>query len=237
LEKKIIYLIPSPLSETPIEGMLSPFSMEIIKTTQYYFVENVRTSRRFISSLKLGIPIDSLWFSELNKDTGEGDIKSLLKQIPEGVSQIGIMSEAGCPGIADPGSKLVAIAHGMNWEVMPLPGPSSLFLALMGSGFNGQQFTFHGYLPIKQDDRKVAIQKLEEEMLRKGGTQLFIETPYRNIPLLQDLVSTLQRDTLLCIASNLTSANQIIKTKKVEQWRNNIPEIHKIPTIFLIGRY
>ena len=237
LSKKIIYLIPSPLSDTAKEGLLSPLSSEIIKTTQYFFVENLRTARRFISSLKLGIPIESLWMSELNKDTAMGDIKGLLREIPENVQHIGVLSEAGCPGIADPGAKLVALGHTTGWQIVPLPGPSSLFLALMGSGFNGQQFTFHGYLPIKQEERIKAIRKIEEEVQRKGHTHLFIETPYRNLALLGDLVSTLQSETLICIASNLTSTDEIISTQKAHYWKNNIPNIHKIPTIFLLGKF
>lgn len=235
LANKSIYLIPTPLSDTAREGLLTPFSIEIIKSTHYYFVENLRTARRFVSSLKAGIVIDSLKLFELTKDTSEYDIKQMLKDIPTEVVQIGVMSEAGCPGIADPGAKLVAIAHTLGWKVIPIPGPSSLFLALMGSGFNGQQFTFHGYLPIKQDERVKMIKRLEEESLKKGHTHLFIETPYRNTHMMQDLLSTLQGETQLCIASNLSSEHEILSTKKAKEWKNNIPEINKIPTIFLIG--
>ena len=216
--------------------MLSPFTEEVIKSTQYYFVENVRTSRRFISSLKLGVVIDTLWFAELTKDTKTQDLKQFLQQIPTSVQHIGIMSEAGCPGIADPGSTLVAYAHTQGWKVVPLPGPSSILMALMGSGFNGQHFTFNGYLPIKQDERMKSIRKLEEESKKSGATQLFIETPYRNIPMFQDLLNVLHPETLLCIAANLTSDDEILLTKRAKLWKNNIPEIHKIPTIFLIGQ-
>jgi len=215
--------------------MLAPFTDSILRTTSYYFVENVRTARRFISSLKLGIVIDNLSFFELTKDTSPQEVKKMLSQLSVSVSQICVMSEAGCPGIADPGSRLVALAHSLNWKVIPIPGPSSLFLALMGSGFNGQQFSFHGYLPIKQDERIKAIKMLEEQTVKKGSTQLFIETPYRNLPLLQDLASTLHPETMLCVASNLTAEDEIIYTRKAKEWKNNIPNIHKIPTIFLIG--
>lgn len=215
--------------------MLSPFTDAILKSSTYYFVENVRTARRFISSLKLGVTIDQLTFFELTKDTEQEEIKKMVSQLPPDISQVCLMSEAGCPGIADPGSRLVALAHSLNWQVVPIPGPSSLFLALMASGFNGQQFCFHGYLPIKQDERIKAIKRLEEETLKKGSTQLFIETPYRNLALLQDLLSALHPETLLCIACNLTSDDEIIYTKKVKEWKNNIPIINKIPTIFLIG--
>lgn len=232
-----LYLIPCHLSENPKSGLLSDFNIEIISHTKYYFVENVRTARRFISSLKLGVEIDSITFFELNKDTSLQQLKGMVKQLPPDVSEIGVMSEAGCPGLADPGAKLVGMAHEMKWNVIPIPGPSSLFLSLMASGFNGQQFHFNGYLPIKQDERVKSIRKLEEEANLKGVTQLFIETPFRNLSIMQELLNTLKPSTLLCIASNLTSTDEFVTTKKVAEWKNNIPTIHKIPTIFLIGRF
>lgn len=237
MNQKHIYLIPCHLSETPKSDVLSSFNIDILKNVSYYFVENVRTARRFISSLKLGLSIDSLFFFELNKDTTSTEIKAFLNQIPNSIENIGILSEAGCPGIADPGAKLVAIAHQLNHKVIPIPGPSSLFLGLMGSGFNGQQFYFHGYLPIKQDERVKAIRKLEDEANLKNITQLFIETPFRNLSIFQELVNTLKPSTLLCIASNLTSIDEFVVTKKASEWKNNIPSINKIPTIFLIGNH
>jgi 16S rRNA (cytidine1402-2'-O)-methyltransferase len=215
--------------------MLSPFGSEIIQQTICYFAENLRTTRRFISSLKLGIDIESLRISELSKDTSIQDLKKALQELPAETEQIGLLSEAGCPGIADPGAILVALAHEMSWKVVPIPGPSSIFLALMASGFNGQNFTFHGYLPMKQDERIKAIKKLEEETMRNGGTQIFIETPYRNQHIFADMTASLKNDTLLCVASNITSADEMIKTKNIQWWKNNIPNIHKIPTIFLIS--
>jgi 16S rRNA (cytidine1402-2'-O)-methyltransferase len=236
VSQKYIYLIPCHLSETPKSDVLSHFNIEILKNVTYFFVENVRTARRFISSLKLGLSIDSLIFFELNKDTSSIEIKSLLNQVPKNIENIGVLSEAGCPGIADPGAKLVAIAHQLNYKIIPIPGPSSLFLGLMGSGFNGQQFYFHGYLPIKQDERVKAIRKLEDEANLKNITQIFIETPFRNLSIFQELINTLKPSTLLCIASNLTSTDEFLVTKKASDWKNNIPSINKIPTIFLIGR-
>ncbi len=225
------------MTETPKAGVLSDFNIEVVKNTKVYFVENLRSARRFISSLKLGLVIDELMFFELDKDTSRKTIKEYLNQVPDSISEIGILSEAGCPGIADPGAKLVAIAHEMGWKVCPIPGPSSIFLGLMGSGFNGQQFLFHGYLPIKQDERTKAIRKLEEDAINKGVTQLFIETPFRNQSLLVDLLNVLKSNTLLCIASNLSSNEELLITKKAIDWKNNIPTINKIPTIFLIGRF
>jgi 16S rRNA (cytidine1402-2'-O)-methyltransferase len=234
---KTLYLIPCHLAEDGKSDAFALANLEVIRHTKYYFVENVRSARRFISSLKLGITIDELTFFELDKNTENQLIKEKILEIPAQVEQVGVLSEAGCPGVADPGAKLVAIAHQLGWKVAPLVGPSSILLGLMASGFNGQRFFFHGYLPIKQEERIKAIRKLEEEAITKGITQLFIETPFRNQSLFQDLLQTLRPNTLLCIASNLTSSNEFVSTKKVVDWKNNIPNINKIPTIFLIGQF
>ena len=237
MASKILYLIPCHLSENPVPGTLSPIISEVILKTKFFFSEELRTSRRFISSLKLGIKIDSLHFFELNKKTTRTELKELLLSIPEDVEEIGIMSEAGCPGVADPGAKLVAMAHEQGWKVVPLTGPSSVLLGLMGSGFNGQQFTFDGYLPINNDERAKAMRKLEEDVNNKGTTHIFIETPFRNQIVLVELLKNLNPQTLLCLAVNLTSEDESIQTKRVAVWKNNIPMIHKIPTIFLIGKF
>ena len=237
LNQKTLYLIPCHLSETPVPGILPPFLIDVILKTKYYFAEELRTSRRFISSLKLGIKIEGLQFYELNKKTTRIELKEILQSIPEDVEEIGVMSEAGCPGVADPGSKMVAIAHEQGWKVVPIPGPSSILLGLMGSGFNGQQFTFDGYLPINNEDRAKAMRKIEEDANNKGITHIFIETPFRNQIVLVELLKHLNPQTLLCLAINLTSETEIVQTKRVAVWKNNIPDIHKIPTIFLIGKF
>ena len=237
MSSKILYLIPCHLSETPAPGMLPPFLLDVILKTNYYFAEELRTSRRFISSLKLGIKIEGLQFFELNKKTSRAELKELLLSIPENIGEIGLMSEAGCPGVADPGSKLVAIAHEQGWKVVPIPGPSSILLGLMGSGFNGQQFAFDGYLPINNEDRAKAMRKIEEDVNNKGTTRIFIETPFRNQIVLVELLKHLNPQTLLCLATDLTSETESIQTKRVAVWKNNIPTIHKIPTIFLIGKF
>ncbi len=233
---KTLYLIPSNLSEAPVPGMLPPFLLDVILKTKYYFAEELRTSRRFISSLKLGIKIEGLQFYELNKKTSRTELKDILLSIPAEVEEIGVMSEAGCPGVADPGAKIVAIAHEQGWKVVPIPGPSSIILGLMGSGFNGQQFSFDGYLPINNEDRAKAMRKIEEDVNNKGTTHIFIETPFRNQIVLVELLKNLNPQTLLCLAINLTSDTESVVTKRVAVWKNNIPNIHKIPTIFLIGK-
>lgn len=235
MSKKVLYLIPCHLSENPIEGILSSYNQEVIKRVGHFFVEDVRSARRFISSLKLGLKIENLSFYELTKDTSKATIREQLSQLSDSVEEIGILSEAGCPGLADPGAKLVAIAHAKGWKVAPIPGPSSLFLSLMASGFNGQRFYFYGYLPIKQEEKFRAIKRIEEEVNQKDITHLFIETPFRNQSLLNDLVAVLKPDTKLCIASNLTDKHEFIQTKSIGEWRKALPDIQKIPTIFLIG--
>lgn len=232
-EKTIVYLIPSVLAENTAEKVLSPQIKEVISKLDFFFVEELRTARRFIASLKLGKTIDALTFFELNKDTDKDSVKKAFSMVPEGKS-IGVLSEAGCPGVADPGALAVGVAHGLGLEVFPLVGPSSILLALMGSGFNGQSFCFHGYLPIDKLEKVKVIKLLEKESKAKGQTQIFMETPYRNMKLLEEVLPILNPETSLCIAAGLTSERQFIKTKKVKEWGKFLPDIHKIPTIFLI---
>ncbi len=229
----MLYLIPTILAPDTTESVLSPQIKEIIRTTDYYFVENIRTARRFISELKVGKVIDELHFFEVDKDTNIEQIRKYFKQIPQNQS-IGVISEAGCPGVADPGAVAVKVAHQLGIRVIPLVGPSSILLALMASGFSGQSFVFHGYLPIDKIERAKKVKVLESES-RKQQTQIFMETPFRNDSFLEDLLNTCQPDTLLCIACNITAPDELIQTKTVNQWKAKKPDLHKKPTIFLIG--
>jgi 16S rRNA (cytidine1402-2'-O)-methyltransferase len=225
-----VYLIPAMLHEEGMQSVPS-YITEIVKQCQVFFVENERTARRYLKTLAKEIIIDNYeWFK---MDANEETIGSFRKKIKEGKA-IGIISEAGCPGIADPGQALVAIAHEMNVEVKPLVGPNSVLLALMASGMNGQQFKFSGYLPIKDPERKRTIQELEAESAKQNCTQIFIETPYRNNQLLDALLSVCNPSTKLCIAVELTSAKQLIKTKTIADWKKNKMNIHKKVAIFLI---
>ncbi len=229
-----LYLIPVPLADIPVAQCLPAYNKDVILQIKYFIVENLRSARRFLKSVDKAINIDDLHFVELNKHTSPKEISSYLDPMKEGHS-IGIISEAGCPAVADPGSDVVAIAQSKGYTVAPLVGPSSILLALMASGFNGQGFTFNGYLPIKDEQRGRTIKEIEAKAL-KGHTQIFIETPYRNEKLIQDLIRQCKPSTLLCIASNLTSPDSFIQTKPLSYWAKAMPKINKVPTIFLLGR-
>ncbi len=231
--KGILYLIPSVIAENTEQNVLSPQVLEVCRHTIYYLAENIRTARRFISSLGLGIAIPELEFSLLEKKTPENEVPALMQPLLQG-KNVGILSEAGCPGVADPGARAVAWAHKNGVQVVPLVGPSSILLALMGSGFSGQSFAFNGYLPVKGPEKVQAIRQLERQA-QTGQTQLFMETPYRNNQLLADLLQQLQPNTKLCIASGLTGSGEFIRTFTVAAWRKNKPDLNKIPTIFLLG--
>ena len=228
-----LYLIPTPLADQTLDKMLTPMLCEVIQELSYFLVENVRTSRRFISSLKLGISIEDLQFQLLDKNTKQDQIHDLCRPIFDGVD-MGIMSEAGCPGVADPGNLAVRFAHKNDIEVVSMVGPSSILMALMASGFNGQHFVFHGYLPIDKQKRAHAIKSLEREAYQKKQTQVFMETPYRNNQLVSDILKVCQPNTSLCIAKNITGSNEEIRTKTIVQWRKHKVDLHKVPTVFLI---
>ena len=229
-----LYLIPVPIAEVEYSQCLPEFNRALLPTIRHFIVENVRSARRFLKAANRSIDIDSLTFYELNKHTPEGSIESFLTPIASG-EDIGIISEAGCPAVADPGADVVAIAQRKGIEVIPLVGPSSILLALMGSGFNGQGFAFSGYLPIEEPKRQQAMKELEHRVRSRGETQIFIETPYRNVQLVEQLIRHCSPDLKLCIASGLTSEHAILQTKKLSAWRGHIPDIHKVPTIFLLG--
>ena len=214
-----------------------PIIADLVKNTPYFFVEELRTARRFISSLKTGVVIDELVFWELNKDS---DPQKVLKQIKflktNGHSAI-VLSEAGCPGIADPGAMAVKFAHQVGLPVNALPGPNSMVLTLMGSGFNGQAFTFNGYLPVGNPGRVAKLKELEKELYRSNTTQLFMETPYRNMQMFESMMQALAPETLVCVGANLTAPDQILITKSVKEWKKDLPKLHKIPAIFAIGLF
>jgi 16S rRNA (cytidine1402-2'-O)-methyltransferase len=228
-----LFLIPNVLAPGTSSQVLPPQIKNKIEEVEYYFAEDIRTARRFLSELKISKPIESLFFFELNKDTSTQTLKSYFSAVPSG-KNIGVISEAGCPGIADPGAAAVEYAHNIGMEVCPLVGPSSILLALIASGLNGQSFEFHGYLPIQKAERAKAISNLESESRKTRKTQIFMETPYRNNQMLEDIMEVCAGPTKLCLAANLTSDTQYIKTRKIIDWRGDLPDLHKKPTIFLL---
>ncbi|MDJ1492652.1 SAM-dependent methyltransferase [Cytophagaceae bacterium DM2B3-1] len=233
MNKGKLYLIPTVLAPDTSTRVLSPQIKEVITQLDYFFAEELRTARRFISELQTGRRIESMTFYELNKNTPESETTQQLKIILEG-KDAGILSEAGCPGVADPGNVAVRWAHQQGVQVVPLIGPSSILLALMASGMNGQSFVFHGYLPIDQAQRIKSLKNIEKETIQKKQTQIFMETPYRNNSLLKDILQSCQPQTLLCIATQVTAPDEMIVTKTVKQWNADKPDLHKKPTIFLL---
>ncbi len=230
-----LYLIPTPIGgDTPVENALPAYNLELIRTLDYFVVENLRTARRFLSRIRIGKPIDALRFAELNEHTRPGEVEALLAPVLNG-EDAGVMSEAGLPGVADPGAELVAVAHRHGVEVVPLVGPSSLMLALMGSGLNGQSFAFNGYLPVKNPERAKAIRHFERRARQEGQSQLFIETPYRNLKLFEDFLALCDPDTRLTVAADLLEPGQLIRTLTMRQWKGRTPDIHKRPAIFILG--
>ncbi|MEM1137132.1 MAG: SAM-dependent methyltransferase [Bacteroidota bacterium] len=228
-----LFLIPNLIAENTYH-YLPPIIKEIIEKTTYYLVENEKSARRFISSLGTNHNIRDLQFFRLDKRTKANDLVTIFEKIPSN-RNVGVISEAGCPGIADPGAIAVAMAHTKNIPVIALPGPSSIFLALMSSGFSGQQFAFHGYIPNKNPEKNIFLKRITERLQKNNETQIFMETPYRNEQLLKDLLQYLSPETQLCIAANLTAPDQIVKTFPVKLWKRQKPKLHKLPTIFLIG--
>lgn len=226
-----VYLVPLPI----VDGALHTLSPDVTKYTtglMHYFAEDLRTGRRFIKSLHPSLVMETIQFAEIDKHNGPD--KQLFEQWLKAGHSVGIMSDAGCPGIADPGAELVAIAHKLNVQVVPLTGPSSILLALMASGLNGQSFAFTGYLPVKEPQRSKRIKELEVHSAKENQTQAFIETPYRNNHLLADLLKNCNPRTRICIALNITAENQYIKTQTAADWKKSIPTLEKQPAIFLI---
>ena len=230
-----LYLIPTTLGENePLEVL--PISVKkIIENIDIYIVENEKAARRFIKKIHSGKAQGSLKIFLLNKYTDISMIPEFLEPCENGVN-IGLLSDAGCPAIADPGADVVKIAHEKNIKVVPLIGPSSILLALMASGMNGQSFTFNGYLPIDKDERKKELKRLERLSFEKNQSQIFIETPYRNNKMLEDLCAVLDNNTLICVACDITLPTEFIKTQTANDWKRNIVDLHKRPTIFIIHK-
>lgn len=228
-----LYLLPVTLGDTDINKVLPSHNKDIILSIKHFIVEDVRSARRFLKKVESSIVIDELTFYPLNKHTSSEDISGYLKPLLEGNS-MGVISEAGCPAVADPGADVVAIAQRKNLKVVPLVGPSSIILSVMGSGFNGQSFAFHGYLPIEPGERIKRLKELEHRIYSENQTQLFIETPYRNNRMMEDIMKACKPQTKLCIAANITCEGEYIKTKTLKEWKGKLPDLSKIPCIFLI---
>jgi len=234
MTKGILYLIPTTLGETAETMDVLPKKINtIINTIDEYIVENEKSARHFLKKMGIQKPLPEIILHPLNQHTNSGELSTYLNAINQG-KNIGIISEAGCPGVADPGAEVVKLAHEKNIKVVPLVGPSSILLAIMASGFNGQNFAFNGYLPKQQEDRIKKIKELENLVYKKNQTQLFIETPYRNQHLLDDLLKTCDNKTKLCIACDITLESEFIKTKSIFDWKKQMPDINKKPTLFLI---
>jgi 16S rRNA (cytidine1402-2'-O)-methyltransferase len=227
-----VYLIPTVLHEAALETIPN-YIVSAIKDCSVFFVEQEKTTRRFFKQVWKEMVIDDYQWYTIHK-AEESVKKTFIELLLQG-KNIGIVSEAGCPGIADPGQILVQSAQKNNIKVLPLVGPSSILLALMASGMNGQQFQFNGYLPIDSIEKKKKIKELEADSIKFGTTQIFIETPYRNNQLLGDIISICKPETLLCLAIDITSKEELIKTKSIREWKNNLPDIHKKLAIFLLG--
>ena len=229
-----LYLLPVTLGDTSVETVLPSYNKEVILGIRHFIVEDVRSARRFLKKVDSSIDIDSLTFYPLNKHTSPEDISGYLNPLAEGHS-MGVISEAGCPAVADPGADVVAIAQRRNLKVVPLVGPSSIILSVMASGFNGQSFAFHGYLPIEPNERSKRLKELEGRIYSEHQTQLFIETPYRNHKMLDDILKACRPQTKLCIAANITCEGEYIKTRTVKEWKGTaLPDLSKIPCIFLL---
>ncbi len=229
-----LYLIPVTLGDTPVQQVLPAYNKEVILGIRHFIVEEVRTARRFLKQVDRSIDIDSLTFYPMGKHADVARFSQYLEPLRQGES-VGVISEAGCPAVADPGADVVAIAQREGLQVVPLVGPSSILLAVMGSGFNGQSFAFHGYLPIDPADRAKRLKQLEARSASERQTQLFIETPYRNHKMIADILAVCHPRTRLCIASGLTTDKEYLRSKTVKEWKQTPPpDLNKIPTIFAI---
>ncbi|MDR1524227.1 MAG: SAM-dependent methyltransferase [Tannerella sp.] len=229
----VLYLIPVTLGETAHSRVLPPYNREVILSLRHFIVEDARAARRFLKKTEPSIVIDDLSFTELNEHTSPAAVAGMLAPMEAGES-VGVMSEAGCPAVADPGADVVAIAQRKGYRVTPLAGPSSILMALMASGFNGQSFAFRGYLPVEASKRTESIKAFEARVYSADETQIFIETPYRNGKLLDDLIRICRPSTRLCVACNITCEDELIRTLPVKEWAGNRPDMKKKPAIFLM---
>lgn len=228
-----LYLFPVPLSDNPVTEVLPAHNIELIKTVKYFIVENLRSARRFLKQCDRSIDIDSLTFFTLNEHTDTSELTPMLAPMEAG-NDVGVISEAGCPAVADPGADIVAIAQQRGYTVVPLVGPSSILMGVMASGFNGQCFAFNGYLPIDQGARTARLKELERRIIKERQTQIFIETPYRNNRLIAELCRSLPGNMRLCVASDITGARQSIVTLPLSKWAKREYNYDKTPTIFLL---
>ncbi len=227
-----LFLIPTVIADETQQAVIPASVTNTLKDIQHFLAEDVRTARRYLSSLKIYPSIEPLQFNVLNKDTRADDLHDLFGPIREG-KDIGVLSESGCPGVADPGALAARYAHQHGIRVVPLTGPSSILLALMASGLTGQNFAFHGYLPIDAKESADAIRTFEKESRTKKQAQIFIETPYRNNTIITNLLKALHEDTLLCIAIDITGKDESIRTKPVKAWKKDKPDLPKSPAVFL----
>lgn len=233
MSKGKLYLFPSLLSQVDVNEVLPQRNIELVSTVKYFVVEELRTARRFLKACNKAIDIDSLHFEVLNEHTSPAEVAAMAQPLEEGFD-VGVISEAGCPAVADPGADLVAVAQSRGIEVVPLVGPSSILLALMASGFNGQEFAFVGYLPVDAKARTARLKEMERDIARRRQTQIFIETPYRNARLLDDLKHALPSNMLLCVGCDITGRSARIVTKPLREWHTaDLPQ-QKTPAIFLL---
>jgi len=235
MEKGVLFLIPVPLAENAAHKSFTAYNIEVINAIKTYIVENEKTARKFLKEAGIKTPQSELVIHDYGKHKRGNSMVPFFKELMTG-SDVGLMSEAGCPGVADPGAEVVAEAHRRGIKVVPLSGPNSILLALMASGFNGQSFTFHGYIPIDKVERGKRIKELEQLAEKNRQTQIFIETPFRNNHLFDDILKNTAPQTLLCVASNLTADDEFVKTQTIGQWKQEKIDLHKKPTIFLIYR-
>lgn len=231
-----LYLIPVTLGETTIEQVLPSYNHEVIMGIRHFIVENIRSARRFLRQTDRTFPIDDTTFFEMGKHSDERAFSQYLQPLREG-KPVGVISEAGCPAVADPGADIVGIAQREGLRVIPLVGPNSMIMAVMSSGLGGQSFAFNGYLPVDTTDRAKKLKMLETRAWTEGQTQLFIETPYRNEKMFQALLAALRPQTRLCIAAGITTQDEYIRTLRISEWKNTkLPDLSKIPAIFLINK-
>lgn len=231
-----LYLIPVTLGETSIEQVLPSYNHEIIMGIRHFIVENIRSARRFLRQTDREFPIDDCTFFEMGKHADEKLFSQYLQPLREG-KPVGVISEAGCPAVADPGADIVGIAQREGLRVVPLVGPNSMIMAVMSSGLGGQSFAFNGYLPVEPVDRAKRLKMLETKAWTEGQTQLFIETPYRNQKMFQSLLTSLRPQTRLCIAAGITTKDEYIRTLRISEWKNTkLPDLSKVPAIFLINK-
>jgi 16S rRNA (cytidine1402-2'-O)-methyltransferase len=235
MSKGKVYLIPNTLGGEQWQAVIPQGVADSIIDLRFFVVEEIKSARRLLRKLHREFPINECRFVILNKRTSEDELMNVLISLTKGES-VGVIAEAGCPGVADPGADLAYLAHSQGIEVLPLVGPSSFLLALMASGFSGQQFSFHGYLPKERKDRIRKMKDMEHDCRRNGTTHIFMDTPFRNMNVLEDLLNELADVTELCIASGITTNDQRIQTMTVLDWRDNAYDLSKIPTVFLIGK-